>query len=154
MKCGINNCKKKSGQEWDTSDDCCYKGIPHFIQLLNKLGKSLLNIHSHQLPQCDQGSAILNISGPEYKTYLNQEKKTCSNHFFIDKGSWMDQSQCRIQCDIRKECMFFFFTANNWCGLYESCDQFRKTRAIGTTFEKQVKGIFFSLPYIRTWQIY
>ena len=25
LKCGQDNCKQKSGQQWDNSDDCCYK---------------------------------------------------------------------------------------------------------------------------------
>ena len=25
LKCGSNNCKTKSGLQWDAGDDCCYK---------------------------------------------------------------------------------------------------------------------------------
>ena len=25
LKCGKNNCSKKSGLQWDATDDCCYK---------------------------------------------------------------------------------------------------------------------------------
>ena len=24
LKCGLNNCQKKSGSQWDDSDDCCF----------------------------------------------------------------------------------------------------------------------------------
>ena len=28
LKCGNDNCPKKSGHEWDSGDDCCYKPMP------------------------------------------------------------------------------------------------------------------------------
>ena len=27
LKCGKDNCSKKSGFQWDATDDCCYKPI-------------------------------------------------------------------------------------------------------------------------------
>ena len=31
--CGSNNCAKKSGQEWDSGDDCCYNPSKLYIIL-------------------------------------------------------------------------------------------------------------------------
>ena len=31
LKCGVDNCKQKSGLEWDSTDDCCYKPGKHSI---------------------------------------------------------------------------------------------------------------------------
>ena len=28
LKCGRDNCPTKSGHQWDSTDDCCYKPMP------------------------------------------------------------------------------------------------------------------------------
>ena len=28
LKCGKDNCPTKSGHQWDSTDDCCYKPMP------------------------------------------------------------------------------------------------------------------------------
>ena len=35
LKCGKDNCPTKSGHQWDSTDDCCYKPMPGQINSIS-----------------------------------------------------------------------------------------------------------------------
>ena len=87
-----------------------------------------------------------------YKKFIYGEKKTCANVYRIGIGVHGQSSdRCEQRCGEDTRCKFYFYTTNNWCGLYSSCDQYRVPRAMGTTFKKSVdvRGVFFGIYFQR-----
>ena len=41
LKCGKDNCPKKSNHEWDSTDDCCYKPMPTKISKISTAKASI-----------------------------------------------------------------------------------------------------------------
>ena len=52
--------------------------------------------------------------------------------------------KCEKRCGEKEKCQFYFYTDNNWCSLYSSCDNERDTGAVGSTFKKlTVSGLSY-----------
>ena len=72
-----------------------------------------------------------------FEEIISSKRETCALEFLIGNGiQGQGRDACMDKCGTNSECKYYFFTDDNWCSLYTSCNTKRTPGTIGSTFKK------------------
>ena len=75
-----------------------------------------------------------------YEEHFPYQQLKCDTEFAVaSNGVPQTELSCRNMCNILKDCKFYFYTLEQECQMFRSCDYSQKTKHFGITYRKKGK---------------
>ena len=71
-----------------------------------------------------------------YSQCIDSKKKICTE-LPSGQGNGINEEQCKLMCDVDKNCNFLFWNSGWFCALYKTCDELKTYEVVGTIYAKQ-----------------